>query len=606
MSFKRKNPGNQSIRRQLTFYMGLFVVLPLCLALMLLNFYLQKVTTENKINNETDLLSQIRDNTDQMIEVTNYATSMLMTNKNTLKNLRILEQDGDSYEIYQAKRELPNDISDVESSVLNAVGGKVAILTKKGYMIGSYTLSRTETNYEKEQWYQEILENGRKTTYSTGIETMFQEMTIHDNIQKYFYMGREILDYSGKNLGVMLIRLSEKKIWGKLAAGMVTEEGGALYILDRNNDILMEYNEKYQKQLKELREQETVKEISENEITTGNLKDDFYYMEGELENDSNKLVYLVPQEIFLKENRKILQRILEMLLLVIGFTVCTMLYFSKRIAKPLVEVAQTLEKAPNGMAVLEEPRGSFKEMSKFVSCYNQAGKKIEELLEKVERESRLKEKAHYEMLMSQISPHFIFNTVNSIRIMAIKEGQDRAGGNENTEKALEALGDILHAVYSNKNGMTTVGQETALLKAYVDIMQMRFGSSFQYYNVIPTELFYYEIPAFTMQPIVENAILHGVKGVTAGQIIVSAIEYENDFVISVFNNGNSADKKKIEDLLKGEKNQRAVTGIGLYNVNSRLKLLYGESYGLIYNEKVRNGFEIWVRLPKKITESEER
>mgnify|MGYP000220054666 CR=1 FL=1 len=67
------------------------------------------------------------------------------------------------------------------------------------------------------------MENGRKTTYSTGIETMFQEMTIHDNIQKYFYMGREILDYSGKNLGVMLIRLSEKKS-GKLAAGMVTEE----------------------------------------------------------------------------------------------------------------------------------------------------------------------------------------------------------------------------------------------------------------------------------------------------------------------------------------------------------------------------------------------
>jgi Putative regulator of cell autolysis len=573
---------------------------------MLLNFYLQKVTTENKINNETDLLSQIRDNTDQMIEVTNYATSMLMTNKNTLKNLRILEQDGDSYEIYQAKRELSNDISDVESSVLNAVGGKVAILTKKGYMIGSYTLSRTETNYEKEQWYQEILENGRKITCSTDIGTIFQEMTIYDNVQKYFYMGREILDYSGKNLGIMLIRLSEKKIWGKLAASMVTEEGGALYILDRSNDILMAYNEKYQKQLKELKEQESVKEISDNEITTGNLKDDFYYMEGELENTSNKLVYLVPQKIFLKENRKILQRILEMLLLVIGFTVCTMLYFSKRIAKPLVEVAQTLEKAPNGMAVLEEPQGSFQEMSKFVFCYNQAGKKIEELLGNVERESRLKEKAHYEMLMSQISPHFIFNTVNSIRIMAIKEGQNREGGNENTEKALEALGDILHAVYSNKNGMTTVGQETALLKSYVDIMQMRFGSSFQYYNVIPTELFYYEIPAFTMQPIVENAILHGVKGVTAGQIIVSAIEYENNFVISVFNNGNSVDKKKIEDLLKGEKNQRAVTGIGLYNVNFRLKLLYGESYGLIYNEKVSNGFEIWIRLPKKITESEER
>ena len=80
-----------------------------------------------------------------------------MINKNTLKNLRILEQDGDSYEIYQAKRELSNDISNVESSVLNAVNGKAAILTKTGYVIGSYTLSKTETDYEKEQWYQEVL-----------------------------------------------------------------------------------------------------------------------------------------------------------------------------------------------------------------------------------------------------------------------------------------------------------------------------------------------------------------------------------------------------------------------------------------------------------------
>lgn len=104
MSFKRKNPGNQSIRRQLTFYMGLFVVLPLCLALMLLNFYLQKVTTENKINNETNLLSQIRDNADQMIEVTNYATSMLMNKQKYAEEPADFRTRRDSYEIYQAEK----------------------------------------------------------------------------------------------------------------------------------------------------------------------------------------------------------------------------------------------------------------------------------------------------------------------------------------------------------------------------------------------------------------------------------------------------------------------------------------------------------------------
>ncbi len=102
-----------------------------------------------------------------------------------------------------------------------------------------------------------------------------------------------------------------------------------------------------------------------------------------------------------------------------------------------------------------------------------------------------------------------------------------------------------------------------------------------------------------MQPIVENAILHGVKDMKAGQIIVSAVEYPNDFVISVFDNGESADKEKMDQLLKKpNENKSAFTGIGLYNVNSRLKMLYGESYGLIFNEKVLTGFEIWIRIPK--------
>ena len=96
--------------------------------------------------------------------------------------------------------------------------------------------------------------------------------------------------------------------------------------------------------------------------------------------------------------------------------------------------------------------------------------------------------------------------------------------------------------------MTTVGQETALLKSYVDIMQMRFGSSFQYYNVIPTELFYHEIPAFTMQPIVENAILHGVKGVTAGGIMLLIFKpfQVGDYIIIAQQNGCEGTVYKIE------------------------------------------------------------
>jgi len=102
---------HKSIRTQLIVYMGCFVVLPLCLALMVLNIYLQRVTTENKTGYDTTLLSQIKANADQMIEVTNYSTSMMMTSKSVLENLRTMARSEDSYDLYQAKTQLSARLS---------------------------------------------------------------------------------------------------------------------------------------------------------------------------------------------------------------------------------------------------------------------------------------------------------------------------------------------------------------------------------------------------------------------------------------------------------------------------------------------------------------
>lgn len=184
---------------------------------MFLNIYLQRVTTENKTGYDTTLLSQIKANGDQMIEVTNYSTSMMMTSKSVLENLRTMARAEDGYDLYQAKTELSARLSEMESSVLNAVGGKIAILTESGYLIGAHNLSRTSVEYEGQDWYQQIIDNGRKTTFCAELQDFFAEMTTYP-IQdyRYLYIGRSVLDYSGKNLGVLLIQLSGTKIWGNL------------------------------------------------------------------------------------------------------------------------------------------------------------------------------------------------------------------------------------------------------------------------------------------------------------------------------------------------------------------------------------------------------
>lgn len=582
------------IRTQLIVYISIFVVLPLCLGLMVINFYLQKVMNDNKVYFDSSSLLQIKNNADQIIEVMNYSTSMMMVNRDVLENLRLLGEYTDSYELYRAKASLSGRLSDLESSVLNAVDGKIAILTSNGYLISSYNLDKTNIDYENEEWYTSILKNGRKITFQPELIQFFQYMSNY-TIKNYqhLYIGRSIEDYSGKSLGIIIVQLSASKIWGKYTQALAASGQEAFYILDEGYNRLIDYNGQEDSFWDNLASEAADWDLSQKTVRRGTMKSNDYYMAVLLEHSGNMLVYSIPRSIYNEEISGIFAGILVLTFLLILLTILTMIYLSGRLSRPLIYMVEMLEKSDSGILKLQDMEPSFGEMNKLIASYNKAGERIEELIKKVKMESELKEKAHYETLMSQISPHFIFNTVHSIQIMAQKE-QDST-----TERALESLGAILQAVYSSKNGMTTVGQETILLQAYVDIMQMRFGNSFQFYNSIPTELYCYEIPAFTMQPIVENAILHGVKDMKAGQIIVSAVEYPNDFVISVFDNGSSADKEKMNQLLKEpNKNKSSFTGIGLYNVNSRLKILYGESYGLIFNEKVLTGFEIWIRVPK--------
>lgn len=584
----------KGIRTQMMVYIGILVVLPLCLGLMVLNIYLQKVMSDNKVRFDSSSLLQIKNNADQIIEVMNYSTSMMIVNQDVLENIRLLGAYPDSYELYRAKTSLSTRLADLESSVLNAVDGKLAILTTDGYLIGSYNISKTNLDYEKEAWYGEILENGRKITFQPELIQFFQAMsnyTIRDH--QHLYIGRSIQDYSGRPLGIIMVQLSASKIWGKYTQALEKSGQEAFYILDDDFRRLIDYNGKDDRFLERMSEEAAGWSLNQKHVLRGTMDAADYYMAILLEQSENVLLYSIPASVYREELSGIASGIFVLIFLLVFLTILTMIYFSGKLSRPLIYMVDMLEQSDNGILKLRDTKPSFGEMNKLIASYNKAGERIEDLIKKVKLESELKEKAHYEILMSQISPHFIFNTVHSIQIMAQKEQDTR------TERALESLGVILQAVYRSKNGMTTVGQETILLQAYVEIMQMRFGDSFHFYNTIPAELYLYEIPAFTMQPIVENAILHGVRDMKAGQIIVSAVEYPHDFMISVFDNGESADKEKMNRLLKKpNKSKSAFTGIGLYNVNSRLKMLYGDSYGLIFNEKALTGFEIWIRIPK--------
>ena len=587
----KQNPG---IRISLIRLVSLLVILPLCSMIVILSMQMSSYLTRRTVQNNEAFITQIATNTDQFIDVINYATSMLMVNQDTLQHLRTINSTEEGYAHYQARNALSKQLTDIESSIMNAVNGKIAILTTSGYLISSFNIGRADKDYSLESWYIDTIENGRKITFSPLLSEVFHEIEVDNQFfgHQSLYYSRTIKSYSGNNLGVILTQLSTKKIWGSFLAKhpgditlyLVNTDGG-LQALSGNPDDIRYKTIGSLPEILSLEKGKTIHGVSEN---------GYFYSAIRLENSPHVLIFTQPENELFLANKAITNSLWIATVVIIVLMLCILVYLSKRITQPLSTLIKTMDEHQDGPVPQQNIDTAFHELDNFVESYNHAWQRVSLLMDQVREETHLREKAHYDLLISQISPHFICNTVNSIKYLAAEEG-----GSASVD-ALDALSDILQSVYDNTSDLTIIAKELHLLSAYVRIMRMRFGFDISYIENIPAELFMCEIPAFTLQPLVENAFLHGVHEKQAGQIILNADAMENEIQISVFNNGNDADLEKVRCALAGNiRNRSQFTGFGLYNINSRLKTLYGEQYGLSLNENLQSGFEILVRIPRK-------
>jgi two-component system sensor histidine kinase YesM len=187
-------------------------------------------------------------------------------------------------------------------------------------------------------------------------------------------------------------------------------------------------------------------------------------------------------------------------------------------------------------------------------------------------------KAEIKALRAQINPHFLYNTLDSINWMAIENDQIKIS------EMLSSLGEILRYNISNIDELVKVGDEVEWLKKYFFLQQERFNHAFEYYIRIDEECNNFLIHKLLLQPIIENAIIHGMEGIKENGIIKVVIEKDktekNIFDISIYNNGVAIEERELNNIRKliDSKEQTKGSGIGLNNVINRLKL---------YDDKVR-------------------
>lgn len=226
--------------------------------------------------------------------------------------------------------------------------------------------------------------------------------------------------------------------------------------------------------------------------------------------------------------------------------------------------------------------------------------RIQTLLENVKEEERKQHMIQLELLQAQINPHFLYNTLDTIVWMVEADMHDEA------IEMLTHLSVFFRTVLSKGEDVITLHDEVLHTKSYLEIQQIRYSDILDYTIELPQDMEEIRLPKMTLQPLVENALYHGVKEKRGkSSIWITFEDAGRDIVIQVKDDGIGMTEDRLREVQEGLKNNQSV-GFGMSAVEGRLKLYYGEEYGLDICSKYQEGTVIRVNIPKKFNFSHKK
>ena len=282
------------------------------------------------------------------------------------------------------------------------------------------------------------------------------------------------------------------------------------------------------------------------------------------------------------------------------FAVTMIMLFSWSFSRRVEHFREQMQKAASGSFALEKKLEGNDEISQLYDYLNTMIHDIQKLLSEVYREKLHAEQlktsqkdAELKMLTSQINPHFFYNTLETIRMKA------RVNKQYEIEELVKMLGKILRSSIQAGEKEVEVKSEVELVEYYLKIQQYRFGERISYTIEVETGLENKRILPLILQPIVENSIIHGLEGKEENGLIVIAVRKEEELmVISITDNGSGIEEEKLEMIQKELKSRRFKgEHIGIGNVNQRVKLKYGDEYGVTIKSEVGVETVVEIRLP---------
>ena len=271
---------------------------------------------------------------------------------------------------------------------------------------------------------------------------------------------------------------------------------------------------------------------------------------------------------------------------------------SRALSRPIRDLAAAMEQfEQNADAFTYTPGNGVRELRTLSESFSHMVLRLQNLVATVRSEQINLRKTELRALQAQINPHFLYNTLDSISWMC------EQGKNEEAVLMVSALARLFRISISRGHELIPIRSELKHAESYLQIQSHRYQNQFVYRFDVEEGCLDYLCNKITLQPIIENAIYHGINGlVDDGEILVSVKSDGDDILFTVADNGSGMTAEQIEAIMSKERSDHA--GIGIKNVNDRLKIYFGPAYGITIDSAPDEGTRVHIRMPKVKEESD--
>ncbi|MCK8059087.1 MULTISPECIES: sensor histidine kinase [unclassified Fusibacter] len=568
--FKSKRMNQMNVR--ISIYLGVTTVIAVTLLSALFYMSASSIVLNDALKQTSEAVEQSGKYIEGYLDKVKSLSDLIAMHPDTIDSLK-----NESDESKNALKALLDVASDSDDRIVS-----IALIGKDGGMVyaGAQMLMETSSDMMDESWYMEAKNSHQMPALNSARRT---EFTMDKNTW-VVSVSREIVDEDNRHLGVLLIDIDYNFIEDYLVSLPLGDTGYA-FIVSANGQVVYHPDVSYFADAKKAQSLISICELGpghQSEIGLITFKTEIGHSDWIMVGLSSldNVAFLRRQLV----ESMILVGLIVMVLGMIGGAL-----MAKRMTSPIEKLENAMKTIDGKWRHVSIPAAGSSEVVELTMQYNNMLDKIKSLLQELTDKQEMIRKYELQALQSQINPHFLYNTLDTIIWLA------EFGETDKVVLVTKSLAELLRLSLKQDEGLITLKEELDHVSHYLTIQEERYAEELDYEIICSMDASLYMVPKLILQPIVENAIYHGIReGGAHGHISIEINQSEENLWIDIADNGKGFDPAKPmnEDRVR-------LGGVGLSNVDQRLKLVYGEDFGLKIDSKIGVGTTVTFTIPKR-------